>query len=173
MIDNFLKLSGNESHSSQDLTVHKRRKAATLIEDDVSFSLSSDNEFFDAVATDEKYEKQKESNKQKAKCSKKSSKKQKKTKANIALSDNEGGESEEGEEDEKNIAPDKLPNKGANIENEEDEDDLPFSLSGEEEEEKKNDTLKAESFTGPFDPNRTGVIRSKNTVYNKSHLTGW
>ena len=68
----------------------------------------------------------------------------------MALSDNEGGESEE----------------GGNIENGGDD------LVEEEGEEEKDNTPKAESYQGPFNPIWTGAIRSKNTVYNKSLLSG-
>ena len=155
LIDTFFKLSENESHSGQDLPIHKGIKSATLVEDDFLFSLSTDDEFNNAEATDKKYEKQKEDKKQKAKYSKKSSKKQKEKVANMALSDNEGGESEE----------------GGNIEN--GGDDLAEEEGDEEKEKEKEDnTPKAESYQGPFNPIWTGAIRSKNTLYNKSLLSG-
>ena len=93
----------------------------TLVEDEISFSLSSDYEDFDAEATDRKYEKQKQVIMQKL------SKKQNKQKANSALSDDEAfefGEEEEEEEEkeeeekeeEKHIATEDRQNKGATIE---------------------------------------------------------
>ena len=87
----------------------------TLVEDENSFSLSSDYEDFDAEATDRKYEKQKQVIMQKL------SKKQNKKKANSALSDDEAfefGEEEEEEEkeeeekeEEKHIATEDVQNK--------------------------------------------------------------
>ena len=122
MIDIFFKVAENESLSSQNLPAHKQKKLVTLIEDEISFSLSSDYEDFDAEATDKKYEKQKQVIMQKL------SKKQNKKKANSALSDYEGFESgEEEEEEEKeeeenekeeeiHIASEDVPNEGATIE---------------------------------------------------------
>ena len=153
----FFKLSEKESHSVKDLHVQKRTKSVTLVEDDLLFTLSSDDEFLDAEETDRKYEKQKLGNKLKAKHCKKSSKKKKKQKANIPLSDNEGGESEE-----------------------EEGDDFLFSLSSDDEvddfvEEEKDET--EATFTpkpkSNIGENKEAKFRAKNTVFNKSQLTGW
>ena len=118
----FLKVAENESLSGQNLPAHKQRKLVTLVEDENSFSLSSDYEDFDAEATDRKYEKQKQVIMQKL------SKKQNKKKANSALSDDEAfefGEEEEEEEEEKveeekeeekHIATEDVQNKGVSSE---------------------------------------------------------
>ena len=90
----------------------------TLVENEFSFSLSTDDEYNDAEATDNKYEKEKQNKKSKTKCSKKFSKKKE---ANSNLPDNqtdEPVEEEEGEDLEKgeNITPKDMPNKEAIIE---------------------------------------------------------
>ena len=154
----FFKLSEKESHSVKDLHVQKTTKSVTLVEDDLLFTLSSDNEFFDAEETDRKYEKQKQGNKLKAKHCKKSSQKKKKQKENIPLSDNEGGESEEEEGD----------NFLFSFSSDDEVDD--FVEEEEEEKEKEaNHTPKPKSNLGE----NKERFRAKNTVFNKSRLTGW
>ena len=112
----------------------------------------------DAEETDKKYEKHKQGNKQKAKYCKKKMKK----KANIILSDNSEGESEKEEEE---------------------EDDFLFSdfegddsAKEEKEETKANYTPKSKSNIGEIgikNWNKELKFRAKNTVFNKSQLTGW
>ena len=93
----------------------------TLVEDEVSFSLSFDDEDFDAEATDKMYEKIKDGEKRKTKNSMKSSKTKKKKDMINDLPDIETGESVEkevGEElkKEENITPEAKENTGTNME---------------------------------------------------------
>ena len=119
----------------------------TLVEDDLLFILSSDHEDFDAEKTDKKYEKLKQGKNKKTKDSKKNKK-------NNAICDS--------------YIPtlvstlDPVPTLVTLV----NEGDKPVFILEEEE-----NTPKAEPNTGQFkEPNR---FCSKNTVYNKSPLTGW
>ena len=127
------------------------------------FSLSTDDEDYDAEKTDKKYEKEKEGKKskkvkicrkQKAKYSKKSIQKQKKNTKKSDLSDDDEGETlildedeeiQDGEEEEK-------------VELKEVDTQEPFP----------NIHWSLREVLGPADR-----VRAKNSVYNKSNLTGW
>ena len=154
----------SESESLKDVHVRDQKKTVELVEDDFLFSLSTDDEDFDAEKTDKKYEKGKDKKskkvkicrKQKAKYSKKSIQKRKKNTKNGDLSDDEG---------ETLIL---------------DEDE--GIQEGEEEEEEEKVELKEVDTQEPF-PNihwslrevlgPADRVRAKNSVYNKSNLTGW
>ena len=77
----------SESESLKDIPVRDQKKTIELVEDDFLFSLSTDDEDFDAEKTDKKYEKGKDKKskkvkicrKQKAKYSKKSIQNERKT----------------------------------------------------------------------------------------------
>ena len=154
----------SESESLKDVPVRDQKKTVELVEDDFLFSLSTDDEDFDAEKTDKKYEKGKDKKskkvkicrKQKAKYSKKSIQKQKKNTKNRDLSDDEG----------------------ETLILDEDEE----IQEGEEEEEEEKVELKEVDTQEPF-PNihwslrevlgPADRVRAKNSVYNKSNLTGW
>ena len=115
----------------------------------------------DAEETDKKYEKHKQGNKQKAKYCKKKMKK----KANIILSDNSEGESEKEEEEEDDFL--------FTLDSDFEGDD---SAKEEKEETKANYTPKSKSNIGEIgikNWNQELKFRAKNTVFNKSQLTGW
>ena len=147
----------SESESLKDVPVRDQKKTVELVEDDFLFSLSTDDEDFDAEKTDKKYEKGKDKKskkvkicrKQKAKYSKKSIQKRKKNTKNSDLSNDEG-------------------------------DTVMLDVEDEIEEEEK---IELEEFDTPAPPNihwslrevlgPCDRVRAKNTVYNKSNLTGW
>ena len=118
---NFFNISEHDTLSDHDQPVRIQGKTVTLVEDEVSFSLSFDDEDFDAEATDKMYEKIKDGEKRKTKHSMKSSKTKKKKEVINDLPDIETGESVEkevGEElkKEKNITPEVIANTGTNME---------------------------------------------------------
>ena len=112
----FFNISESDTLSDHDQPVRIQGKSVTLVEDEVSFSLSFDDEDFDAEVTDERYEKVKNGKKSKINFSKKSSKPKKSD-----LPDNESGESAEEEvgeelEKEENITPTVMTNIKTNME---------------------------------------------------------
>ena len=59
----FFNVSESDTLSDHDQPVRIQGKSVTLVEDEVSFSLSFDDEDFDAEVTDERYEKVKDGKK--------------------------------------------------------------------------------------------------------------
>ena len=154
----------SESESLKDVPVRDQKKTVELVEDDFLFSLSTDDEDFDAEKTDKKYEKEKDKKskkvkicrKQKAKYSKKSIQKRKKNTKNGDLSDDEGETLILDVEDE--IQEEEVEEEEEKVELKEVDTQEPFP----------NIHWSLREVLGPSDR-----VRAENSVYNKSNLTGW